>query len=189
MRLRGLELVYNGATIGFLTARRHNHRVELPRSRVRCRDGGVVAGRPRRRLRDGCSPPIWTHVSSRDTAAPTWKCGPTTFRVVLTRTPPSTWSTPAGRSNRSPRPRHGVGQPFRPPCARAVGCSSKMSTLAGRWRLHWPEYTDSVRTHSTDHERLYRAVEVIFASVGADASFGTRLAGLLEAAGLRGGGR
>jgi hypothetical protein len=33
-------------------------------------------------------------------------------------------------------------------------------------------------------ERLYRAVEAIFASAGADASFGTRLAGALEAAGF-----
>ena len=38
--------------------------------------------------------------------------------------------------------------------------------------------------HTALIERLYRAVEVIFASVGADASFGTRLAGLLEAAGF-----
>ena len=33
-------------------------------------------------------------------------------------------------------------------------------------------------------ERIYRAVEALFASVGADASFGTRLAGALEAAGF-----
>ena len=33
-------------------------------------------------------------------------------------------------------------------------------------------------------ERIYRAVEAIFASVGADASFGTQLAGALEAAGF-----
>ena len=34
------------------------------------------------------------------------------------------------------------------------------------------------------NERIYRACEALFASVGADASFGTRLAGALEAAGF-----
>lgn len=38
--------------------------------------------------------------------------------------------------------------------------------------------------HAALIERLYRAVEAIFASVGADASFGTHLAGALEAAGF-----
>ena len=38
--------------------------------------------------------------------------------------------------------------------------------------------------HAALIERLYRAVEAIFASVGADASFGTQLAGALEAAGF-----
>ena len=43
-------------------------------------------------------------------------------------------------------------------------------------------------TYPTEHtalfERLYRAVEAMFASVGADAGFGTKLAGALEAAGF-----
>ena len=38
--------------------------------------------------------------------------------------------------------------------------------------------------HSALVERLYRAVETIFTSVGADPSFGTQLAGALEAAGF-----
>ena len=38
--------------------------------------------------------------------------------------------------------------------------------------------------HAALNERIYRAVEALFASVGADASFGTQLAGALEAAGF-----
>ena len=166
-RLRGLESLFDGATTRFLAARR-DRGLELPGGRVWCRGGGVVVGRPgrhhrtSRRHRSGHRFIDGHGRSNLEVRTHDISTGPpeeAAFDLVHARA-----------VIEHVRDHETALDNLSRPCARAVGYSR------GR-RLRRPDGGGTCQVHlpirSRPVERHLPSRGGLFASVGADASFGT----------------